>query len=224
MLEDLKRRLKENIFSVFTQWNNVSGVSGITIDTDKDTNENTKECVLSVRWLRGRSINPEIDFKDIVIFQLKNKWFRKTSHVLSVFSHSVWLSAAQLTAAHQAFLSFTVSWSLPKFMCTESRCHPDISSSVAPFSFCPQSFPSSRSFRMSWPFASRGQSFGVSASVLPMNIQAWFPLGLTDLIYLLLKRLSNVFSTTIVQKHQFFDAQLASWSNFHFHTQLLEKP
>ena len=207
MLEDLKRRLKENIFSVFTQWNNVSGVSGITIDTDKDTNENTKECVLSVRWLRGRSINPEIDFKDIVIFQLKNKWFRKTSHVLSVFSHSVWLSAAQLTAAHQAFLSFTVSWSLPKFMCTESRCHPDISSSVAPFSFYPQSFPESGSFPMSWFFSSGGQSIRASESVLPMNIQGSFLLGWTGLISLPSQGLSSVFSSTTTWKHQFFSAQ-----------------
>ena len=157
-----------------------------------------------------------------MIFQLKNKWFRKISHVLSVFSHSVWLFAAQLTAAHQAFLSFTISWSLPKFMSTESWSHPDISSSVAPFSFCPQSFPASRSFWMSGTFASRGQSIGASATVLPMNIQGWFPLGLTGLIYLLPKILSNVFATT-VQKHQFFDAQLSLWSNSHIHTQLLEK-
>ena len=85
--------------------------------------------------------------------------------------------------------------------------HSTISSSVIPFSSCPQSFPASGSFLMSWLFASGGQSIGVSAStsVLPMNIQNWFPLGLTDLIFLQSKGLSRVFSNTTVQKHQFFN-------------------
>ena len=75
-------------------------------------------------------------------------------------------------------------------------CHPTMSSSVVPFSSCPQYFPASRSFPMSWLFASDGQSAGASASasVLPMNIQGWFPLGLTGLISLLSKGLSGVFS------------------------------
>ena len=87
--------------------------------------------------------------------------------------------------------------------------HPTISSSVAPFSSCPQSFPVSRSLSMSRLFISDGQSIGASAltSVLPMNIQGWFPLGLTDLISLLSKGLSRVFFNTTVQKHQFFGAQ-----------------
>ena len=89
-------------------------------------------------------------------------------------------------------------------------CHPTISSSVIPFSFCLQFFPASGSFPMSRLFASGGQSIGVSASVsvLPMNIQDWFPLELSGLI-LQSKGLSRVFSNTIVQKHQFFDAQLS---------------
>ena len=84
-------------------------------------------------------------------------------------------------------------------------CHPTISSSVATFSSCPQSFPASRSFPVSQLFASGGQSIGASASasVLPMNIQGWFPLGLTGLITFLSKRLSRVLSSTTVQKHQF---------------------
>ena len=84
--------------------------------------------------------------------------------------------------------------------------YPTISSSVALFPSCPQSFPSSGSFPMSQFFASRGQSTGVSAlaSVLPMNIQDWFPLGLTGLISLLSKGLSRVFFHTTVQRHQFF--------------------
>ena len=105
-------------------------------------------------------------------------------------------------------------------------CHPTISSSVIPFSSCPQLFSASGSFPMTQLFASGGQSIGVSASasVLPMNIQDWFPLGLTGLTSLQSKGLSRVFSNTTVQKHQFFSAQLSVWSNSHFHTWLLEKP
>ena len=93
-------------------------------------------------------------------------------------------------------------------------CHPTISSSVAPFSFS-QSFPASGSFPMSQLFTSGGQSIGAStsASVLPMNIQDWFPLGLAGLISLQSKGLSRVFSNTTVQKHQFFCAELSSQSN-----------
>ena len=110
--------------------------------------------------------------------------------------------------------------------CPSGRwCHPSISSSVIPFSSHLQSFPASGSFQMSQLFASGGQSNGVSASVsvLPMNIQDWFPLGLTGLIWQS-KGLSRVFSNTIVQKHQFFSAQPSSQSNSHIHTWLLEKP
>ena len=94
-------------------------------------------------------------------------------------------------------------------------CHPAISSSVVPFSFCLQSFPASGSFPMSQFFASGGWSIGVSAaaSVLPMNIQDWFPLGLTGLISMQSKRLSTVFSNTAVKKHQFFSTQPSLWSN-----------
>ena len=104
-------------------------------------------------------------------------------------------------------------------------CHPTISSSVAPFSSYPQSFPASGSFPMSWLFVSGGQSIGTltSASVLPLNIQGWFPLGLTDLISLLSKGLSRVFSNTTVWKRQFFGAQSSLWSKSHIYTWLLEK-
>ena len=105
--------------------------------------------------------------------------------------------------------------------CPSSRwCHPAISSSVIPFSSCPQSLPASGSFPMSQLFSWGGQSIGVSASasVLPMNIQDWSPLGWTGLISLLSKGLSRVFSNTTVQKHQFFGAQLSSQSNSHIHT------
>ena len=94
-------------------------------------------------------------------------------------------------------------------------CHPTISSSVIPFFSCPQSFPASWSFLVSWLFTSGGQSIGVStsASVLPMNSQDWFPLGWTGLISLQSKGLSRVFSNTTVQKRQFFSAQLSLWPN-----------
>ena len=111
--------------------------------------------------------------------------------------------------------------------CPLSRwCHPTISSSVIPFSSHFQSFPASGSFQMSQFFASGGQSIGVSASasVLPMNIQNWFPLGWTGWISLLSKRLFSIFSNTTIQKHQFFGAQLPLQSNSHVYTWLLEKP
>ena len=107
-----------------------------------------------------------------------------------------------------------------------SWCHPTISSSVVSFSSCPQSFPVSGPFPVSQLFTSSGHRIGASASasVFPMNIHDWFPLGLTGWISLQSKGLSRVFSNTTVQKHQFFSAQLSLWSNSHIHTRLLEKP
>ena len=86
---------------------------------------------------------------------------------------------------------------------------------LPPFSSCPQSFPASGSFPLNQLFTSGGQRIGASASasVLPMNIQGWFPLGLTDLISLLSKGLSRVFSSTTVQKHQFVSTVPSLWSN-----------
>ena len=105
-------------------------------------------------------------------------------------------------------------------------CHPTILSSIVPFSSCLQSFPASGSFQMSQFFASGGQRIGVpaSASVLPVNILDWFPLGLTGLISLQSKALWRVFSNITVQKHQFFSIHPSLWSNSHIHTWLLEKP
>ena len=110
--------------------------------------------------------------------------------------------------------------------CPLSRwCHPTSSSSVVPFFSHLQSFPASWCFQMSQFFTSGGQSNGVppSTSVLPMNIQGWFPLGLTGLISMKSKGLSRVFYNTTIQKHQFFGTQLPLWSNSHIHTWLLEK-
>ena len=112
------------------------------------------------------------------------------------------------------------SWPLSRW------CHSTISSSVIPFSSCLQSFPASGSFTRSQFFASGSQSIWVSASasIRPVNIQDWFPLGWTGLTSLLSKGLSRVFSNTTGQKHQFFGTQLSLWSNFHIYTWLLEKP
>ena len=104
-------------------------------------------------------------------------------------------------------------------------CHPAISSSFFPFSSCLQSFPASGSFLMSPLFTSGGQSIGASASasVLPVNIQDWFPLGLTGLISLLSKGLSRIFSSTTIRKHHFFCMQPSLWSNSHICTYISER-
>ena len=121
--------------------------------------------------------------------------------------------------------------SLSPGVCSNSRplsrwCHPTISSSVVLFSSCPQSFPGAGSFPRCWLFRSGGQGIGASASasVLPMNIQGCFPLGMFGLISLLSKGLSRVFSSITVQKHQIFCPQLSILSNSHIHIWLLEKP
>ena len=122
---------------------------------------------------------------------------------------------------HHQLLEFTQTHPCP----LSQWCHPAISSSVVPFSSCPQSLPASESFPMSQLFTWSGQSTGVSAlaSVLPMNTQDWSPLGWTGWISLQSKGLSRVFSNTTVQKQQSFGAQLSSQSNSHIHTWPLEK-
>ena len=120
-------------------------------------------------------------------------------------------STSGLPVYHQLpeFTQTHVPMSLPNSL--SWWCHPTISSSVIPFSSHLQSFPASEAFLMSQLFASGGQRIGVSnsASVLPMNIQEWFPLGLTGWISWQSEGLSRVFSNTTVQKHQFFSAQLS---------------
>ena len=105
-------------------------------------------------------------------------------------------------------------------------CHPTISSSVVPFSSCPQSFLTSAAFQMSQLFTLGVQSIGVSAStsLLPMNTQDWSPLGWTGWISFQSKGLSRVFCNSTHQKHQFFSTQLSSQSNSHIHKWTLEKP
>ena len=129
-----------------------------------------------------------------------------------------------------------MDWSMPGFPVHHQ--HPEFAQTQVyqvsdAIQLCyPLSSPSSPAFNLSqhqgifkW-IAWGGQSIGVSAlaSVLPMNIQDWFPLGLSGWIFLQSKRLSRIFSNTTALKHQFFSAQLSLWSNSHIHTWLLEKP
>ena len=141
------------------------------------------------------------------------------------------LSHVQLFACELKHARLHLEWPSPtpgacSNSCSSQWCHPTISSSVAPFFSCFQSFPASGSFPVNQFFASGSESIEVSAlaSVLPMDIQDWFTLGLTGWISLQSKGLSRVFSNTTVQKYQFYSAQLSLWSNFHIHTWLLEKP
>ena len=129
------------------------------------------------------------------------------------------------TAAHQASLSITISWSLLKLMATQPMMPSNHLVLCRPLLLLLSIFPSMGSFPVSWLFASSGQSIGVSAlaSVLPMNIQGWFPLRLTGLISLQSTGLSRVFSNTTVQKHQFFSAQSSLWSQSYVCTWLLTK-
>ena len=138
----------------------------------------------------------------------------------SVMSDSV----TPWAAAHQASLSITNSWNLLNSSPSSQWCHPTISSSVVPFSSCLQSFKHQSLFQ-SQLFASGGQSIGTSAlaSVIPMSIQDWFPLGLTGLI-LQSKGLSWGISIITVWTHQFFCTQPSLWSNSHIRTWLLDKP
>ena len=146
--------------------------------------------------------------------------------LLLLFSHSVVSNSLWLHGLQHARLPCPSP--SPEFAQTHFHWISDaiVSSSVVPFSSCPQCFLESGSFPMSWLFTSGGQSIGASAlaSVLQVNIQGWFPLGLTGLISLLSKGLSRVFCSTTVWKHQFFGTQPSLWSDSHIRTWLLEKP
>ena len=147
-------------------------------------------------------------------------WMQRCSYLVQSLS-CVQFLAIPWSAAHQPSLSPGV--------CSNSCplswwCHPIISSSVIPFSSCPQSFLASVSFPGSLHQVAKVLELQLQQSVLPINIQGWFPLVLTSLISLQSKGLSRVFSNTTVGKHQFFGAQSSLWSNSHIHTWLLEKP
>ena len=148
----------------------------------------------------------------------------ETSDCCWSVANCVWLFPIPWTAGRQSSLPFTVSG-----VCSNSHprlsrwCYLTISSSTSFFSFCPQSFPASLTCPRSWFFASGGQSIGASAlaSVLPMNIQGWFPLGLTGLFSLQSKWLWPVFSSNTTKKHQFSGIQPSLWYSSHIHTWLM---
>ena len=138
----------------------------------------------------------------------------------------VWFFATHGLQAHWASLSFTISQSLLRFRSTVLMVASNHLILCCSLLLLPSIFPSIRVFSNELALHTRWQSIGASASasVLPMNIQGWFPLELTALISLLSKGLSGVFSSTTVQKHQFLDAQPSLLSDFHIHIWLLEKP
>ena len=151
---------------------------------------------------------------------------------LLLFSHSVTSNSLQSHGLQHSRPSPVLPCPSPSSracsnLCPLSQwCHPTILSSIVPFSSCLQSCPASGSSLMSQLLASGGQNTGASASasVLPINIQDQFPLGLTGLISLQSKGLLRVFSNTTVQKHQFFDTWTSLWYNSHIHMWLLGKP
>ena len=147
--------------------------------------------------------------------------------LLLLFSHSVMSNSLQPHGLqHTRLLHPPLSARICSYSCPLNWWYyVTISSSVAPFSSCPQSFSASGSYPVSQHFASGGWSIAASAlaSVLPMNIQGWFPLGLTGFISLPSKGLSRIFFSTTIRKYQFFSAQPSLLSNSHIHTWLLEK-
>ena len=158
-----------------------------------------------------------------VTFELRSIWHQSIFEIL--FALYCCCSVTQLFPTLCDLMDYLMDseiTSLSLRVCSNSCplsqwCYPTISSSATPFSLCLQSFPASESFPMSQLLG------GHLASVLPMNIQGWFSLGLTSLISLLYKELSRVCYSTTVQKHQFFGLQPSLWSNSHMHIWLLEK-
>ena len=153
-------------------------------------------------------------------------WTIKKAEYQRTDAFKLWYWRRLLRVPWTAASGFPVLHHLPEFAQILVHWVDDaiqLSHPLSPLLLLPSIFPSSR---MSWLFGSGGQSIGTSASasVLPMNIQDWFPLGLTGLICLQSKGLSRVFFNNTVWKHQFFGAQPSLWSNSHIHTWLLEKP
>ena len=166
-----------------------------------------------------KMVTAAMNLKDTCFLEEK-QW--QTFVVVQPLSHCC-LFATPWSRAFQASLYFTISWSLLKLMSIDSVMPSNHLVLCHPLYFLPSVFPS---IRLSQFFVSGGQNIGASAlgSVLPMNIQDWFPLGLTGLISLLSKGLSRVFSNSTVGKHQLLGVQPSLWSTSHIHTWLPEKP
>ena len=178
-------------------------------------------------WLLGSNFGKlALDYQFIL---KKIMWICLNLLICPSFSSVTWVmsdSATPRTPPQQASYPSPTTGAYSN-SCPSSRwCHPAMSSSVVPFSSCPQSLPASGSFQKSQLLASGGQSTGVSAlaSFLPKKSQGWSPSEWTGWISLQSKRLSRVFSNTTVQKHQFFGTQLSPQSNSHIHTWPQEKP
>ena len=155
-----------------------------------------------------------------IIKNIKILWYFGV-HLLFVLVQSlshVWLFETQWTAAHQASLSITNSLSLLKLMFTESMMPSNHLIHCYPLLFMPSIFHSIQDFSNELALPIRWPKYWVSAatSVLPMNIQGWYPLGLTGLISLLPKGLSRIFSSTTFRKHQFFGTEPSLWANSHY--------
>ena len=150
-----------------------------------------------------------------------NQTMVKPLVVVQSLSHA-WLCVTPCTATHQASLSFTISRSLLTLMSIELMIPSNHLILCCPLS-CPQSFPASESFPMSQLFTSGGQNIGASASVLSMNIQGWFPLGLTSLISLLQMDSQQSFPAPQLESINYLTLSLLYGSNSHIHTWLLEK-
>ena len=136
--------------------------------------------------------------------------------IVQLLSHA-WLFVTPWTVALQASLSSIISQSLLRFMSTESVMLSNHFIFCHPFLFFPFNLSQHHGL-LQWVDCSHQVAIEASASVLPVNIQAWFPLGLTSLISLWSKGFSRVFSSSTIQKHQFFVARPSSWVNFHIHT------
>ena len=185
-------------------------------------------------WSFSFSISPSNEYSGLISYRIDGFDLQELKRCSGVFQHksSVQFSCSVVSNSLQPHELQHARPPCPlptpgvySNSCPLSRwCHLTISSSVVPFSSCPQSFPASGSFQMSQLFPSGGQSIGVSASasVLPMNIQDWSS-GWTGWISLQSKGLSSVFSNATVQNYQFFGAQLSSPSESHIHSWLLEK-
>ena len=170
---------------------------------------------IKIRLLNRELYN--VNFHTLKIFMYQFSQFSSVAQSCPTLCDPMNCSTPGLPVHHQ-LLEFTQTH--------VQKCHPAISSSVVPFSSCPQSLPASQSFPTSQLFAWGGQSIGVSAlaSFLPKNTQDWSSLEWTGWISLQSRGLSRVFCNTTVQKHQFFGTQLSSQSNSHIHIWPLEKP